>query len=135
MSKSNKEKIQRLKRRLDDVQRTVDEIKSSLQKLEQEDNKPTKKSKKDPTKPKKAMSAYLHFVVEKMPILRAINANLKRAEVMKKLGEWWRSLNDVERDKYIQAAKKSHSEWLSAMEIWEQQKATQSNVPDVITID
>ena len=41
----------------------------------------------------------IHFVVEKMPILRAINANLNRAEVMKKLGEWWRSLNDVERDK------------------------------------
>jgi hypothetical protein len=135
ISKSNKEKIQQLKRKLDEVQTTVDEIKSSLQKLEQEDNKPTKRSKKDPTKPKKALSSYLHFVVEKMWVVKASNANLKHEEVMKKLGKWWRSLNDVQRDKYIQAAKKSHSEWLSAMEIWKQQKATQSNVPEVITID
>lgn len=135
MSKSNKEKIQRLKRRLDEVQTTVDEIKSSLQKLEQEDNKPTKKSKKDPTKPKKARSAYLHFMVEKMPVVKASNANLKHEEVMKRLGEWWKRIDDVERDKYNQAADKSHSEWLSAMEIWKQQKATQSNVVEVITID
>lgn len=124
MSECNKEKIQQLKRKLDDVQTTVDEIKSSLQKLEPEDNKSTKRSKKDPTKPKKPLSAYLHFVSEEMYSVKSSNMNLNQSGCVTILNQRWKLLDDAQRDKYIQAAKKSHSEWLSAMENWKKQKAT-----------
>jgi hypothetical protein len=52
-----------------------------------------KREKKDPNAPKKAGSSYNFFCVARRPELKSENADLKPTEVMKKLGEMWKTLS------------------------------------------
>jgi hypothetical protein len=63
--------------------------------------KPTKK--KEPVKKKestKKVNPYFAFCKEKRPDIVAANPELKPREIVKKLGEEWGKLSDVEKDEY-----------------------------------
>lgn len=58
-----------------------------------------------PVKPKKPLTGYFRFVTERRPLIIQQNPNLKVTEVVKRCSEEWKTLNETEKQKYVDAAK------------------------------
>jgi len=63
------------------------------------------KKKKDPNAPKKAMSAYLFFNQAYRSVIKKDFPDLKSPDIMKKLGEKWKTLSNDEKTEYDQLAR------------------------------
>jgi hypothetical protein len=74
-------------------------------------------------KPKKAKSAYLHYVCEEMPKIKASNANLKQKDIMSILGDKWKKMDETHRSPYTQAATESKNQYSLDLGQWEQAQA------------
>lgn len=53
-----------------------------------------------PEKPKRPISAYVKFMLEKRPVLLKENPSLKSTDVIKLVAEQWRALSPEEKDKF-----------------------------------
>jgi len=71
-------------------------------------------------KPKKAKSAYLHYVCEEMPKIKASNANLKQKDIMSILGDKWKKMDETHRQPYTAAATESKNQYSLDLGHWEQ---------------
>jgi hypothetical protein len=69
---------------------------------------PKKSPKKDKTTPKRARSAYIFFCGDKRAEVteELVKKGKKKTEVLKKLGEMWRELDDEDKEPYEKMAKK-----------------------------
>ena len=81
--------------------------------------KKTRSSKpKDPTKPKKQRNAYIFYSLDHRDKVKAENADVTQAELMKKLGEKWSKLSPTEKEKYEELANKDKIRHEKEMEAW-----------------
>ena len=64
--------------------------------------------------PKRPMSAYLLFCKDKRAILKEEEPEMKQPEIMKKLGEMWKSVSEKEKKKYTDQSAKLIAEFKSA---------------------
>merc|ERR1719410_2494145 len=76
--------------------------------------------KKDPNKPKKAMTAYMHFLTEKRPGL--VEEGLEVTEIMKHAGDMWSKLTSAQKKPYEKKAAISKKEAAAAMEKYKKTK-------------
>ena len=74
-------------------------------------------------KPKKAKSAYLHYVCEEMPKIKASNSELKQKDIMSILGDKWKKMDDQQRLPYTNAAEESRTQYSLDLGVWEQAQA------------
>ena len=82
-------------------------------------------------KPKKAMTAYLHFVSDEMPKLKISNAGLKQKDIMAILGDKWKKMDDEHRRPYTEAAAASKATHSQELSLWEQQQTQMTSIPSV----
>ena len=61
-------------------------------------------SLKDPKEPKRALTSYMLFCKDKRAELKALNPNMKFAELSKVMGSEWKSLSLAEKHKYAMKA-------------------------------
>ena len=73
-------------------------------------------------KPKKAKTAYLHFVSEEMPKLKISNAGLKQKDIMAILGDKWKKMDDELRRPYTDAAAASKASHDQELATWQQEQ-------------
>lgn len=60
--------------------------------------------KKDPNKPKKAISAYIFYMMEQQPIFKLENPTVNQTDVMTILGKGWTELDAEKKDVYQKRA-------------------------------
>jgi len=70
-----------------------------------------KKKAADPDKPKRPLSAYFRFTLEKRKELKVSMPTLSNTEVVKKMGEMWRGLSPAQKKPYEEAAAKERAEY------------------------
>ena len=81
-------------------------IQASLIKLENTANKSSKKNKKDPDAPKRPRTAYIYFCEDQRSVLKTKHQEMTQVQLMSKLGELWKALNDKKKHKYNEHAAK-----------------------------
>lgn len=64
------------------------------------------KKKKDPNAPKRPLSGFFLFSSEFRPKMKSTNPSISIGDMVKKLGEMWKNLNDSEKQPYITKAAK-----------------------------
>jgi len=60
-------------------------------------------------KPKKARTAYLHYVCEEMPKIKASNTELTQSDIMRILGDKWKKMDEDARQPYKEAGRSRRS--------------------------
>lgn len=58
----------------------------------------------DPNKPKKAVSAYIFYMMEQQPIVKKDNPTINQTEVMTMLGKGWTELAPEKKEVYVKMA-------------------------------
>ena len=108
---------------LNDNEMSQDEILSnflkqnSIQKLipKESSTKSKNKKEKDPAAPKRPKSSYIIFCGAKRDEIKKKNPNMKATEITSKLGELWKTLNDKQKQKYIDEANKEKEKYQEEM--------------------
>eukprot|EP00899_Mesostigma_viride_P005406 jgi/Mesvir1/14867/Mv05480-RA.1 len=75
----------------------------------------------DPNKPKKWMSAYMHFAVQKRKEMIAAGTPARKAtfgEIGKRLGEDWKELSATEKAVFEKLAEEDQARWTTEMEAY-----------------
>lgn len=82
------------------------------------DGKKTKKKRKlDDGSPKRAVSSYLYYFKEQLPLVKSEFPGMVHKEMMTKLGERWRSLDDKSKQVYEEKANASKATYEKEMEV------------------
>ena len=63
-----------------------------------------KKKAKDPNKPKRAMVAFMFFLIDRRPAMQKANPQMRIAEISKQLGETWRGMTAKDKAPYDKKA-------------------------------
>lgn len=84
-----------------------------------------KRTKKDPNAPRGAISAYLFFCRDALPILKKERPSITFAESGKALGERWRALSPEEKQRYVELAERDKIRCLEEMEEYKKHLSTQ----------
>lgn len=74
------------------------------------------KSKKDPNAPKKPSTAFILFSSEQRSLIKEQNPEITFAELSKKLGESWKSVDDKTKSKFIDLAEADKDRYKKQME-------------------
>eukprot|EP00286_Rhodomonas_abbreviata_P026534 CAMPEP_0181311500 /NCGR_PEP_ID=MMETSP1101-20121128/13170_1 /TAXON_ID=46948 /ORGANISM="Rhodomonas abbreviata, Strain Caron Lab Isolate" /LENGTH=192 /DNA_ID=CAMNT_0023418235 /DNA_START=186 /DNA_END=765 /DNA_ORIENTATION=+ len=69
------------------------------------------KAKADADKPKRPLSAYFRFTIEKRKELKVSMPTLSNTDVVKKMGEMWKALTPAEKKPYEEAAAAERAEY------------------------
>jgi len=98
--------------------RAVQELEKMLSPPEQKEEKKKRKtkSKTEENKPKKPLNAYLIFCKENQKTIREQNSDLGAKDVMRKMGEIWKSLDTDEKKKYSDRATSDKERYNKEME-------------------
>lgn len=73
------------------------------------------KKVKDPNEPKKPKSAYIFYVEEHQPSVKAANPDSKPNEIFALLGSKWKALDDSKRKKYNDMNTKAKEQYATAL--------------------
>ena len=82
------------------MMKAVQQLENMLPSEQKQEKKKRTKTKIDVNKPKKPLNAYLIFCKENQKIIREENPELGAKDIMKKMGEIWKSLDADEKNKY-----------------------------------
>ena len=63
-----------------------------------------KKEKKDANAPKRALSPFLYYTLERRPELKKEKPELSHKELLSEMGVEWNKMNDGDKKKYVQKA-------------------------------
>lgn len=74
-----------------------------------------KRAKKDPSAPKRPRSAYILFCTEHRPIMKEENPSLKPSELMRRLGEKWKTMSEEDKQPYGHKARDDKERFDSQM--------------------
>merc|ERR1719313_2608575 len=69
-----------------------------------EDDEPKKRRKKDPNAPKRSLSSYMLFAQDRRPQLQKKNPAMKMKDIIRTMGQEWRSFTDKQKAKYVKEA-------------------------------
>ena len=78
----------------------------SIKKLVPKESSTKNKKEKDPAAPKRPKSSYIIFCGAKRDEIKKKNPDMKGKEILSKLGEMWKALNDKQKKKYVDEANK-----------------------------
>ena len=87
----------------------------SIKKLIPKESSTKNKKEKDPAAPKRPKSSYIIFCGAKRDEIKKKNPNMKATEITSKLGEMWKTLNDKQKQKYIDEANKEKERYQEEM--------------------
>lgn len=89
-----------------------------------------KKAPRDENKPKRAKTAYMHFVTENMELIRESNPEIAQKEVMSEIGRQWRALSAGDKAQYEAKAEVSKRQYEEDMEKYNRAKAQEHEEHD-----
>jgi hypothetical protein len=83
----------------------------------------------DPNKPKKAVSAYIFYMMEQQPIVKKDNPDINQTEVMTRLGKGWTELATEKKEVYVKMAESAKIEKSKEMAEYTNKSSSSSSVP------
>ena len=83
---------------------------------------PNKRKRKDPSAPKRNMSAFLIFKIEKGKEIKTENPQLPSKDVARLMGKLWRDMKDEEREPYKQLEREQRRTYLDQMAVFQKQR-------------
>jgi len=87
----------------------------SIKKLVPKESSTKNKKEKDPAAPKRPKSSYIIFCGAKRDEIKKKNPDIKAKDILSKLGEMWKALNDKQKKKYVDEANKDKERYEGEM--------------------
>ena len=87
----------------------------SIKKLVPKESSTKNKKEKDPAAPKRPKTSYIIFCGAKRDEIKKKNPDMKGKEILSKLGEMWKALNDKQKKKYVDEANKDKERYEGEM--------------------
>ena len=82
-------------------------------------SKGKKKEKKDSNAPKRALSPFLLYTMERRPELKKERPDLNNKQILSEMGQEWNKMNDQEKKKYLQKAEEDKKRYEKEKAIYE----------------
>ena len=67
-------------------------------------SKGKRKEKKDANAPKRAMTAFLYYTLDRRPELKKLKPELTNKQMLSEMGIEWNKMKEVDKKKYVQKA-------------------------------
>eukprot|EP01050_Picozoa_sp_SAG11_P025665 SAG11_NODE_5870_length_1444_cov_1.449814_1_plen_163_part_00 len=94
-----------------DKQRYLDEMEDY--EAPSDDDEPKKRKKKDPNAPKRAMTAFMFYSIERRPQLKEEHPDWAFGEFGKQIGMEWREMSDDDKEPYTDQAAADKERYLA----------------------